>query len=433
MHLWLVALRFDVGVLGEARRTPTGGVEVPAAITRVGIFPYMGPDGKIIRELRPPEEVFAQESLASLRNATVTDRHPPEMINTLNHRTFARGHVSSEATHDQERVHADLAINDGDLIEKIEKGDAREISAGYVCQHEDAPGLWQGQPYDRVQRNIRYNHVAVGPVGWARGGRELALRLDDAAALVEESRGTKPRTTNGENPVKKIPKATVDLGKRVLRLDDLDFPLRSDDERALAKNAINASMRRAREELRFDSPEAQAMASEILSSVETLQSQLVSLIDALGSATPAVDTGAAPAAPAKDAGAAPAAPAVATEEEKKDAMDKAVKEMIGLIERCRALHPEIKYDGLSALELMKRAIAHVDPSIKMDGADWQDPKFVSGVFAAMKPRTAAHGKARIALGEPGAPREDGEDDLEKKKREAREARANAWRGAPAKS
>jgi hypothetical protein len=160
-----------------------------------------------------------------------------------------------------------------------------------------------------------------------------------------------------------------------------------------------------------------------------LQSQLVSLIDTLGGA-PAVDTGAAPAAETKDTGAAPAVEP--TPAEKKDAADKAVKEMISLIDRCRTLHPEIKYDGLSALELMKAAIAHVDPTVKMDGADWQDPKFVAGVFAMTKPRAKTHGIARAAAAE-GAQREDGEDPLDKAKRMDRESRQNAWRGAPAKS
>jgi hypothetical protein len=40
-------------------------------LTRVGIFEYRRPDGSIRRELRLPEEVFAQESLASYKGKPV--------------------------------------------------------------------------------------------------------------------------------------------------------------------------------------------------------------------------------------------------------------------------------------------------------------------------------------------------------------------------
>src|SRR5678816_1356476 len=70
------SLRFDVGVIGKLEKTPTGGVRVPARVTRTGVFPYMRADGSIQREYRPASEVFKADSLASLADAAVTVEHP---------------------------------------------------------------------------------------------------------------------------------------------------------------------------------------------------------------------------------------------------------------------------------------------------------------------------------------------------------------------
>jgi hypothetical protein len=51
-----------------------------------------------------------------------------------------------------------------------------------------APGVWQGQHYDAVQRKIRGNHVALGPKGWGRAGPEVRLRLDSAGNELREDR-----------------------------------------------------------------------------------------------------------------------------------------------------------------------------------------------------------------------------------------------------
>jgi hypothetical protein len=68
--------RFDIGSLSDVERTPQGGLRVKAHLTRAGVFEYETTEGKSIREYRPPEEVFAAESLATLSDAPITVEHP---------------------------------------------------------------------------------------------------------------------------------------------------------------------------------------------------------------------------------------------------------------------------------------------------------------------------------------------------------------------
>lgn len=169
--------RFDTGVLDKAERTPQGGLRVPAFVTRTGIFEYKLADGTIQRELRPEDEVFHADAIATLEDAPVTDLHPTSFVNPANYRSLERGHARNVARKD-EFVSATLVVQDADMVRAIETGERSEISLGYTCDLDFTPGEYNGEKYDAIQRNIRNNHVAVGPPKWGRAGAEVRMRLD---------------------------------------------------------------------------------------------------------------------------------------------------------------------------------------------------------------------------------------------------------------
>lgn len=170
--------RLDFGRFSKVTRTPQGGMRVPANLTRVGVFVYRRADGAEVRELRPAEEVFAEDSLATLAGAPVTDLHPDGPVSPATWRKLSIGHVGDEVKADGSFVAAKLRIQDGEAVAAVERGDRAELSCGYTCQIDATPGVFEGERYDRIQRSIRYNHVAIGPRGWGRAGGEVALRLD---------------------------------------------------------------------------------------------------------------------------------------------------------------------------------------------------------------------------------------------------------------
>lgn len=172
-----MALRYDSGTLGQAERTPQGGLRVPARLTRVGIFEYKQPNGSVRRELRPADEVFAPESMASLKGATVTNLHVAE-VTAHNFTLLSKGHVGDDVAKDDTYLSAHVYVQDAELVGLIETGLRKEVSLGYEALMDETPGTWEGQPYDAIQRRIRYNHAALGPEGWGRAGSNVALRLD---------------------------------------------------------------------------------------------------------------------------------------------------------------------------------------------------------------------------------------------------------------
>lgn len=185
--------RYDIGALQKAIPTPQGGIRIPAYPTRVGILDYRDKNGNVQRELRPPEEVFSPDSLASMQHAPVTDDHPGVAVDPTNWSAYAKGHVGEDVAPQDNHVGASLLIQDGPTIQKIDQGDLKECSCGYNCDLDMTPGTWNGEKYDAVQRNIRYNHVALGPDGWGRAGSSVALRLDSDACQIEQE-GTKMKT-----------------------------------------------------------------------------------------------------------------------------------------------------------------------------------------------------------------------------------------------
>jgi HK97 family phage prohead protease len=188
--------RFDyLGSVGKFERTHVGGIRVPARLTRVGVLEYKRPDGTVRRELRLPEEVFNSDSLATLNGAPVTDlAHHRGLLDVANWREATLG-TAIEIRKDGNFVAADLLINDPGAIAEVENGRLRDISCGYRCRLEQAPGVWNGERYDAIQRDIRYNHVAVLPRGRGRAGADVSLRLDSKAAECVESDATTEEKT----------------------------------------------------------------------------------------------------------------------------------------------------------------------------------------------------------------------------------------------
>lgn len=196
-----MAVRFDTHKISGVTKTPQGGRRIPAALTRVGVFSYRRADGSIVRELRPPEEVFHEDSLATLRGCTVTEGHPKQMVDPSNFQELSLGHVGDNVRGDDAKSHvlADVIVNAGDAVARIDdqsrEDSLKEISCGYTLDVDATPGTFNGARYDQIQRNIRYNHTGLGVEGWARQGSSVALRLDsgDAVLVAAEPETKKPK------------------------------------------------------------------------------------------------------------------------------------------------------------------------------------------------------------------------------------------------
>ena len=165
-----------------SRREPEGYLlclNVPVA--RTGTQDYLpeelglaGPPGgnrpsPFIPVLRPENEVFSPETIASFEGMPVTNDHPPDGVDLANIRRLQAGHahnVRRGTGAESDLLLADLIITDPGLIGAVLAG-KREISCGYNYELCEENGRY-------VQRKIRGNHIAVVDAG--RAGPRVAIQ-----------------------------------------------------------------------------------------------------------------------------------------------------------------------------------------------------------------------------------------------------------------
>lgn len=188
--LTMEAIRYDRTEI-KATRTDEGYLVDTPIVGRVGIQLYKNADGTIRRELRPAEEVFHADSLKSFAGKPVTDEHPGEPVTAKNAKRLSVGTMQGEGKQDGDNVVAPIIIHDGEMIDKVMKGGKRELSLGYKVDLEETPGVWNGQEYDAIQRNIRVNHLAIVPRGRA-GNARLNLDRHDAVSFNPQEENAMP-------------------------------------------------------------------------------------------------------------------------------------------------------------------------------------------------------------------------------------------------
>ena len=177
--------------------TSQGFLVADANLTRIGVFDYYE-DGKLVRELRPPDAVFDKASMDSLRFAPLTDLHPDEMISIDNVQKHAIGLVGENIERRGDFVAGKVVIQDKakikEILDKFDKGESIELSMGYDAQVDDISGTDpKDGHFDKTQKEIVYNHASIVPRG--RAGRDVKLIMD---AEAEFDTKTKPKKKDTE-------------------------------------------------------------------------------------------------------------------------------------------------------------------------------------------------------------------------------------------
>jgi len=156
-------------------------------ISRVGVFPYYGrniseecePD-RIYNVLRPAEELADPEAMKSFELIPLVDDHT--MLGgsfTPAEEKGVQGTTGERLAFEDGILYAPLKIFSETLKRLIAKG-KKELSLGYrVGQWEKKSGIFNGQAYEFIQRQLRGNHIAL--VDQGRMGPAIAV-LDHAYA-----------------------------------------------------------------------------------------------------------------------------------------------------------------------------------------------------------------------------------------------------------
>lgn len=210
--------RYDLSDdLAAPEVTPSGFLRTQGRITRVGVFEYRRADGSKISELRPPEEVFSEDSLRSFDLVPLTIDHPVDGVSPETVRALAVGVVAGPRR-DSDHVRADVMIHSADAMKAAREG-ASQISLGYDATVYNRSGTWIGPDgaavrFDSVQTKIRGNHAALVTRG--RAGPTVALRLDVADAI---GQGLSQKPQKAEPEDRKLAKK-ITIGDKSIELED---------------------------------------------------------------------------------------------------------------------------------------------------------------------------------------------------------------------
>ena len=373
--------RFDSIPLSDTYFTPEGYLIDNPILTRVGIFEYHNPDGTIRRELRLPEEVFAAESLASYKGKPVILTHEAGLVDVDNVQQEHIGTILSEGIQDGDDVRAQIVIHDA---ESLDYG-LRELSLGYTQTPDETPGVWNGQPYDAIQRNIQINHLAL--VEKARAGEQARLNIDgeeqggnqmskarkdgltpeEIARLVEEYKQRQAQRMVNTNP-------TADEGTNP------DEQTTDEDEADPVKEVKD---RRDRRDASGDCETMDEASGVIAQQDEDIQK----LLDFIAQLQAKIDFDEASAEEeAKTDNEGETAEANADEEEPQenplnmDSIDAYVNQKIELIR----LGDKLNLDGIETMKPMdakKAIIKKVHPNIRLDG---KDTAYINAMFDIAK-------------------------------------------------
>lgn len=179
--------------LGPAVRTPQGYLRTHAAVAVPGILPYEDLNGNVVRELITADELHKTDSLQTLASVPMTIEHPEEDVTPENVGELGVGSVGEEVEILKETGHVriTLVIRRKDGLQAVKNGKL-EVSPGYTTIIDPTPGVHPVfGPYDAVQTNRRYNHLAI--VDEARGGPTIRLRADGARSAVSRLDALPPK------------------------------------------------------------------------------------------------------------------------------------------------------------------------------------------------------------------------------------------------
>ncbi len=176
-----------------ARREDVNGfIEIEGnPISKVGVFPYLGKEidqdgefglepNKIYYIYRPAEELSHPDCIESFKLVPWIIEH--EM---LGDKEEGLTPAEQKGIHGVigERVYFEdgyLKANLRDFSKKLEdviENSKKDLSIGYRCRYDMLPGVFNGQEYDGVQKDLRGNHLAA--VNEGRSGKDVSV-LDAA-------------------------------------------------------------------------------------------------------------------------------------------------------------------------------------------------------------------------------------------------------------
>ena len=363
--------RYDFAAITGTETTEEGYLKVWAKAARTGTQAYTRADGSRVLEYRPPSEVSSPDSLNTFGMKPATWGHPPSLLNTENTKQYQIGYTGSQVRYNDGFVEVAIVLTDKDSIEKVQRGDAREVSAGYRVDFDPTPGETpEGEKYVGIQRKIRVNHIAVVPRG--RAGSEVRLLMDrmDGEDAVSSDYEQQIQPTQ---PQLSKPMASIKLDGL-----ELDLPVE-------AASAIQSHLRDL--ERRLDASEAERTTlsercDSLAAEIENLAYDKEQAEEATSQLQTKLDE-------------APEQPTLSQER-----IDELVTERLNTLRHLApAFDDDFKFDGLDAEALFRQAFTNLTGTEPREDAE---PAYINGVVDGLLSRLDEEDSEEEVAEEPAA-------------------------------
>jgi hypothetical protein len=157
-------LHVAVSNISKANICPYKGREIPD-YEELGLEP-----DRVYQLLRDPEELA--KAASSFNRVQLLRRHVP--VTADDHKPHdVVGTTGSDAVFEHPYLKNSLAVWEQDAIEGIKSREKVELSCGYHYSPDMTPGVYEGEAYDGVMRDIVGNHVALVEDG--RAGPDVVV------------------------------------------------------------------------------------------------------------------------------------------------------------------------------------------------------------------------------------------------------------------
>lgn len=195
-------------------------------LSKVGVFPYLGKNipgadpSKVFNVYRSAEELSRPETIESFKLTPWINDH--SMIGAVPGGIPAEekgihGVIGQEVFFEDDTLFGNLKLFSQSQAERIDGGKT-PLSLGYRCKYVHAPGVFNGQAYEYVQRFIRGNHLASVEDG--RMGPEVAV-LDhfcftfDSKDIQTMADETTPESGKGEMTIAELTALVKAIGPQL--------------------------------------------------------------------------------------------------------------------------------------------------------------------------------------------------------------------------
>ncbi|MCK6993113.1 DUF2213 domain-containing protein [Enterobacter asburiae] len=180
-------LHIEMTPISKANICPYYGREIPNS-KALGLLP-----DKIYYLLRDPEEL--KKAAPTFNNIPLLDEHIPVTADDPQKMSVV-GSTGTDSDFAHPYLNNSLVVWDSNSIAGIESDEKKQLSSAYRYRADMTPGVYEGQPYDGVMRDIVGNHVAIVIEGRAGPdvvvGDSLSLELKEMAKAKQLAAALKP-------------------------------------------------------------------------------------------------------------------------------------------------------------------------------------------------------------------------------------------------